>query len=156
MKAEYANPFIRSATTVFEKEIGISLSRKELVKLDSPQPSLPISIVIGVTGPIRGQVVYSVDENFAEKVAKAMLPNKLPAEVRKMINSAISEIANMITGQASIALAGENDKIDITPPAVFSGPGMRIDFLSIPTVSLKFLSEIGALEINIALTEARG
>ncbi|MDF1567163.1 MAG: chemotaxis protein CheX [Spirochaetaceae bacterium] len=51
-------------------------------------------------------MVYSVDSNFAEKVARAMLPNKLPAEVKKMVKSAISEIANMITGQASIALAG--------------------------------------------------
>ncbi|MDF1567162.1 MAG: hypothetical protein RQ801_02205 [Spirochaetaceae bacterium] len=44
--------------------------------------------------------------------------------------------------------------IDITPPAVFSGPGLHMDFLDISTISLKFLSEIGALEINIALTEA--
>jgi chemotaxis protein CheX len=155
MKAEFANPFIRSAKMIFEKEIGITLSRKEIVKLAKPAPSLPVSIVIGVTGPVRGQVVYSVDTNFAEKVARAMLPNKLPAEVKKMVNSAISEIANMITGQASIELAGASDTIDITPPAVFSGPGMKVDFLDIPTISLKFLSEIGSLEINIALSEAK-
>ncbi|MDT8297086.1 MAG: ATP-binding protein, partial [Spirochaetaceae bacterium] len=49
MKAEYANPFINSAKLIFEKEIGIKLSRKELVKLKNPLPSLPVSIVIGVT-----------------------------------------------------------------------------------------------------------
>lgn len=153
MKAEYANPFIRSAKLIFEKEVKINLSRKELIKKDKPSPTLPVSIVIGVTGPVRGQVVYSMDKDFAFSTAKAMMPNMLPNEVRKIINSAVSEIANMITGRASMEMAGENEMIDITPPAVFTGPGMRMDFLNIPTISLSFISEIGVLEINVALTE---
>ena len=32
MKAEYANIFIRSAVTVFQQEVNIHLSRKDLVK----------------------------------------------------------------------------------------------------------------------------
>jgi chemotaxis protein CheX len=82
-----------------------------------------------------------------------MLPDKLPAELKKLTNSAVSELANIITGQASIALAGENDRIDITPPAVFLGGAASIDFLSLQTICLSFISEIGSLEINIALTE---
>jgi chemotaxis protein CheX len=153
MRAEYANPFIRSAKLIFEKEIKITLNRKDLVKKSKPSPTMPVSIVIGVTGPVRGQVVYSMDDNFAYNVTKAMMPNKLPHDIKKMINSAVSEIANMITGRASMEMAGENDLIDITPPAVLTGPGMHMDFLNIPTISLSFLSGIGVLEINIALTE---
>ncbi len=153
MKVEFANIFIRSAIEVFQKETNITLSRQSLVKKNAPVPSLPVSIVLGITGYLRGQVVYSLDENFAYNVAKAMLPNKLPAEIRKLTNSAVSEIANIITGQASIALAGEKMKIDLTPPAVFSGTGMSVDFLSIPTICLRMISEIGVIEINVALTE---
>ena len=107
MKAEYANPFIKSAKLIFEKEIKINLNRKDLVKKEKPAPTLPVSIVIGVTGPVRGQVVYSMDDNFAYSVTKAMMPNKLPNDIRKMINSAVSEVANMITGRASMLMAGE-------------------------------------------------
>lgn len=153
MKAEYANPFITSAVKVFRKEIGIELSRKSLIKKTSPMPSQDISIIIGVTGPIKGQVVYSMDINFAEAVCKAMLPGKVPAEVRKMTHSAVSELANMITGMASIDLAGEDQLINITPPTVFSGPALRVDFLNLPTISLGFISQMGSMEINIALTE---
>ena len=53
MKAEYANVFIRSAVGVFSQEIGVTLSRKSLVRKSAPVPSLPISIVIGITGAIR-------------------------------------------------------------------------------------------------------
>lgn len=154
MKAEYANPFIRGAKLTFEKEVNITLNRKDLKKKTAPVPSLPVSIIIGVTGAVKGQIVYSMDKNFAFAVAKAMMPNKLPAEIKQMVNSAVSEIANMITGQASIDLAGENKMIDITPPAVVSGPALEVDFLSVPTIALSFISEIGVLEINVALTES--
>ncbi|HKJ84695.1 MAG TPA: chemotaxis protein CheX [Spirochaetia bacterium] len=156
MKAEYANVFVRGATTVFTQEVGVNLSRTGLTRKNAPVPNLPISIVIGITGGIRGQVVYSMDQTFAYAVTKAMIPNKLPSELKKLTNSAVSEIANMITGQASIALAGENDLIHLTPPAVFSGSDMTVDFLSIPTICLSFISEIGSMEINIAFTEGGG
>jgi len=154
MKAEYANVFISSAVTVFRREFHVGLSRKGLTRKNAPVPSLPIAIVIGVTGAIRGQVVYSMDSNFAFSVTKAMIPNKLPTELRKLTNSAVSETANMITGQASIALAGEDQLIHLTPPAVFTGTDMKVDFLSIPTICLTLISEIGSLEINIAFTES--
>lgn len=154
MKAEFANPFISAAMNTFQKEIGVKLNRNELKLKDSPVPSKPVSIIIGVTGAVRGQVVYSMDDNMAFEVTKAMLPGKLPAELKKLTNSAVSELANIITGQASIMLAGDRDKIDITPPAVVIGTDIKMDFLAIQTIHLHFLSEIGSLELNIAMTEA--
>ena len=153
MKADLANPFISAAVGVFQKEIGVKLTRRDLKLKDSPVPGQAISIIIGVTGPVKCQVVYAMDDNFAFAVAKSMLPGKLPAEIKKFINSSIAEMANMITGAASITLAGENKKIDITTPAVFTGPGVRMDFLNLPTICLSFISEIGSFELNIALTE---
>ncbi len=153
MKAEYANIFIRSAVHVFKKELGISLSRQSLVRKDAPLPGMPVCIVIGITGAVRGQVVYSIDRSFAQDITHAMVPNKLPNELRKYVNSAVGEIGNMVTGQASIALAGQDKIIQLTPPAVFTGAEIWFDFLQTPTVSLRMLSEMGVLEINIALTE---
>lgn len=151
MKAEHANIFVRSAVYVFEKELGIKLSRQSLVRKETPVPGLPICIVLGITGAMRGQVVYAVDKSFAHDIAHVMLPNKLPSQVQKLVNSALGEIANMITGQASIALAGQDKIIQLTPPAVFTGQDIWFDFLRVPTVSLRMLSEMGILEINIAL-----
>ena len=153
MKAEYANPFIQAAVDVFLKEAGVKLSRKDLKLKNSPAPSFPVAIILGATGAIRGQVVYSMDENFAYELTKAMLPGKLPADLKKLVNSAISELANMITGRASIELAGDHDVIHITPPAVFTGSFVSMDFLALPTITIGFLSAIGGLEISIALTQ---
>ncbi len=153
MKAEYANIFIRSAVYVFEKELGIKLTRQSLMRKEAPLPGLPVCIILGITGSMRGQVVYSVDRSFAQDITHAMIPNKLPSELRKLVNSAVGEIANIITGQASIALAGQDKVIQLTTPAVFTGSDIWFDFLRVPTVSLRMLSEMGVLEINIALVE---
>lgn len=156
MKAEYANIFVRSAVHVFQKELGISLTRNSLHKKNAPIPSLPVAIVLGITGFLRGQVVYSIDTDFALDIAHVMVPNKLPSELKTLMNSAVGEIANMVTGQASIALAGSDNIINLTPPAVFSGRDMMVDFLAIPTVCLQMLSQMGVLEINIAFNETGG
>ena len=153
MKAEFANPFIKAAVDVFEKEAGVKLSRKDLRLKTSAAPSFPVAIILGATGAIRGQVVYSMDENFAFELTRRMLPGKLPADLKKLVNSAISELANMITGRASIELAGDHDVIHITPPAVFTGSFLSVDFLTLPTITLGFLSAIGGFEVNIALIQ---
>lgn len=153
MKAEYANIFIRSAYHVFKKELNINLTRNSLYRKDAPLPNLPVCIVLGITGAVRGQVVYAIDRSFAQDITHAMIPNKLPSELKKYVNSAVGEIANMITGQASIALAGKDKIIQLTPPAVFTGAQIWFDFLQTPTVALRMLSEMGVLEINIALVE---
>lgn len=75
MKAEYVNIFITSAVSVFKKELSIHLSRRDLTKKEAPIPTLPISIIIGITGSLSGQVVYSMDESFAFKVACAQVSN---------------------------------------------------------------------------------
>ena len=152
MKAEHANIFVRSAVYVFETELNIRLSRQSLVRKETPVPGLPICIVLGITGAMRGQVVYAVDKSFAHDITHVMLPNKLPSQIQKLVHSALGEIANMITGQASIALAGQDKIIQLTPPAVFTGQDIWFDFLRVPTISLRMLSEMGVLEINIALT----
>jgi chemotaxis protein CheX len=154
MKAEFANPFIKAAVDVVASELKVKLSRKELMLKTKPEPTLPTFIIIGVTGFVQGQVVYAMDSNFSYEVAKAMLPGKLPADLKKLEHSAVCELANMITGKASIELAGERNIINITPPAVFTGDAIKIDFLNLPTISLSFISSVGVIEVNIALTQA--
>jgi len=156
VNANYANIFIKSAVHVFQKEAGIILSRMGLEAKKNPKPYRPIAIVIGVTGFLNGQIVYAMDTDLANSITRAMLPNYLNGHREILVNSSISEIVNIITGQASIALAGSMEKLHITPPVVIMGPDIVFDFVNIPTIALNLLSEVGILEINIALAENVG
>ena len=52
-----------------------------------------------------------------------------------------------------IGVAYNRAGIELTPPAVFTGRDIKVDFLNIPTLALSMISEIGVMEINIAFTE---
>ena len=82
-----------------------------------------------------------------------MLPGKLPFEQKKMLTSCVGELGNMISGKATIELAGANSIVEITPPTVVVGKINRIDFHEVPTISLIMDSTAGAVEINIAFLE---
>lgn len=153
MNADIANIFVRAAVYVFEKEVGVTMKRHSLVKKNTPIPGLPISIILGVTGSLRGQVVYSMGRDSATDITRSMVSTHLPSRIAQLVNSAVGEIANMITGRATIELAGRNEALLLTPPAVFIGEDLWLDFLKAPTVSLRLESSIGVLEINIALKE---
>lgn len=151
MNVNYAIPFVDAAIITFSRELNADLKRHSLIAKNSPLPSLPISIVIGVTGMVKGQIVYSLDNNTATSITRCMIPHKLLNELPKYVNSAISELANIITGQAGIKLADCGLSIEITPPSVLMG-NISMDFLTIPTLCLNMISIFGSMEINIALT----
>lgn len=156
MKAQHANVFVDGAKKVFKQELGVTLTRQSITKKDKPRPGRPVCIVIGITGDMRGQVVYALDHEFAMDIAHQMMPDTLPSVLKKLTASAVGELGNMITGQASIALAGDDKELSLTPPAVFIGRDIVVNFLKMPTISLNMLCEMGVLEINIALSDEGG
>ncbi|RLW68841.1 MAG: hypothetical protein B6D68_02935 [spirochete symbiont of Stewartia floridana] len=148
---EYTSHLVRSTEMIFEEEAHLDLKRKDIERKNELAPAKPITIVIGVSGSVNGQIVFSMERDFAYLVTEAMMVNGNPDEVGQMVNSAICEIANMITGRATIEWAGDDGRITVTPPAIFIDSDMEAEFLQVPTVSLNFASEIGALEIDLAL-----
>ena len=115
---------------------------------------MPLAIIIGfVASFFKGQVVYSMDQEVGIAIAKKMMPDMLPIQQKEMMFSALGELANMISGKASIILAGNEERIDITPPLVARGD-VNFNFLKVPTTVLVCDSVLGALAINIAFQES--
>ena len=60
-----------------------------------------IAVIIGITGEMHGQVILSLKEDVACNIASHMLKG-LPVPVfNDMAKSAVSELANMILGNAA-------------------------------------------------------
>ena len=65
--------------------------------------------------------------------------------------SAISELGNMIAGNAATVFASNNIRIDITPPGYYDGSsyqGQGNQMLSIP-----FCSDAGSISVDIFIAE---
>ena len=60
LNAEYVNPFLEAASAVFKAILNVDLRRGKLIIKESPIPSLDIAILIGITGGVTGEIVYSM------------------------------------------------------------------------------------------------
>jgi chemotaxis protein CheX len=117
MQAAYINPFLMSSCTVIESLIQV---KPTLGELKIKQIEVGIDYVwlrIGIVGGMTGDIVFGFPEQVALKIASAMMGGYALTEFDELSRSAISELANMISGNASTLLYNQGIVIDITPPA---------------------------------------
>jgi len=155
MEVEYINPFIISAVDIFEKVAQIELRKSEVKVTMGTHPTNEICIVFGVVGYLTGQVVYSFKTHTAQRVVSCMMPDSKPEKQAEYFESALSSLANMITGRATILLAGKTHVIQITPPTINVRNKENVEFVNFPTICANFSSRFGTLEINVALRTTR-
>ena len=68
--------------------------------------------------------------------------------------SVLGEIANMITGNATTALAKAGYPCNISPPVIFEPAGSRLTTMSGPQIMVTFTSDLGPLAVRIGLYES--
>lgn len=115
------NPFLKSATSVIETVCAIS-SKIDKPKLkDTSFTDDSVLILLGVTGQLEGQVILEFSEQNAKTLASKMMMGYEVPNLDDMAMSAISELGNMIMGNAATIFSNQNTLIDITPPTVARG-----------------------------------
>jgi len=74
-----------------------------------------IDIAIGLVGDLQGEVIYRFPASTSLNMVKIMSGMEFEA-VDVFVTSAISEIANIISGNVITSLSDNNMKCDILPP----------------------------------------
>ncbi|THF76906.1 chemotaxis protein CheX [Cohnella fermenti] len=118
MKAEFINPFLESARHVIEQMVQIKPSTGQLSVKDIQFIDHYVWIQIGMTGQMSGNIVFGLSETVALKIISAMMGGFTITEIDEIGKSAISELGNMISGNASTMLYNQGVQVDITPPRV--------------------------------------
>ena len=83
-----------------------------------------------------------------------MLGEEVEAVADELGFSALGEIANMITGNASTHLAELGYDCDITPPVIIEPAGSKVTTLGRAQINVTFVSDLGRLIVRISLKEA--
>ncbi|MEE8443491.1 MAG: chemotaxis protein CheX [Dehalococcoidia bacterium] len=150
MKEEYINAFLSPAIMVWQKELQsvLQLTGAEAVSHQFTTDSL--TAVIGVSGQLRGNVLYGFDHGTARAVAGKMVGHEV-IEFDEMSLSAIGEIANMITGNAATQLSNTGATVDISPPVLIEPAGSKFTTTAGQQILVKFTSDLGPLHIRISL-----
>ena len=152
MKAKYINPLIGSSKTVLENWINnkdILIGKPKLKK--SPQKFNDILVNIGITGDIKGQVIFGFKYSTFFNIAGKMMMSNIK-EVNEMSKSAVGELVNMIMGHTSTSFSNNNVITDITTPVIYEG---KIDMTSsLQFLCIPFEIEDSLLEIFLTLEES--
>ncbi|MCL6471348.1 MAG: chemotaxis protein CheX [Firmicutes bacterium] len=152
LKVEFVNPFLEAAFEVFEAETRLKLEKGPLSIQKSSLTSQEVSVLIGVTGEIHGQVIYGMSSKTAKKIAAEMIGKAVPL-MDELAQSAISELGNMITGLATVKFGDTYSNLAITPPTLIIGTNVLISTVDIQRLYIVLMSEIGDIEVSIALKE---
>lgn len=148
MKAEYINPFLESARMVIEQMIQIRPSTGQLTLKDIKFVDHYVWIQIGLTGQMNGDIVFGLSESVAMKMISAMMGGFVITEIDEMGKSAISELGNMISGNASTMLYNQGVHVDITPPRVVDLSSIQArKALTVPLI----MEGIGEMEIQVLI-----
>lgn len=151
-RVELIAPFVEAAARVIQQECGEAVGRGQLHRVRSPQTSNDISALIAITGGVAGLVIYSLSEETALGFASRMIGETV-SELDALAQSAIAELANMITGQAGIALEKNGFPSDMSPPVLLLGKGSSIATLNLTRLVVPLVVSFGEFTIDIAVKE---
>lgn len=121
ISVEHINPFLISAQQILLQVCNIQTKLGTLSKDNLSIDGEPLFIMLGVTGEISGQVCIVFDIDVAKDIASRMMMGMPVTEIDDMAKSALSELGNMIMGNAATLLSNKNFRIDITPPTLGMG-----------------------------------
>ncbi|GGD49380.1 chemotaxis protein CheX [Paenibacillus nasutitermitis] len=151
MKAEYINPFLESAIIVIEQVAQIRPAAGQLGIKDVKFVENHIWIQIGLNGQMTGDIVFGLSEEVAMKMISAMMGGYVISEIDEMGRSAISELGNMISGNASTMLYNQGVRVDITPPKVMHS-AQAAGFKAQRALTIPLIMEgIGELDIQVLI-----
>ena len=84
MKVEYINPFYKATIDVFRIMLNLDVKRGALRAVEELEPVSEANVVIGVTGDLKGSLLYSFPKEMALEmvtIMAGMAMNKLDAFV---------------------------------------------------------------------------
>jgi chemotaxis protein CheX len=151
MKAEYINPFLESARMVIEQMVQIRPSTGQLSIRDIKFTDHHVWIQIGLTGHMTGDIVFGLSQTVALRIISAMMGGYVITEIDEMGKSAISELGNMISGNASTMLYNQGVHVDITPPKIMESH-INAGFVTRRALAVPLIMDgIGEMEIQVLI-----
>lgn len=158
MRVEYINPFVETSYRVLKEVLeGSDVKRGDLYLKSTAMPVMGVAALVGLAGDVEGRVLFDMTFETALNIASKMNMEKM-TKFDDMAKATISELANIITGQAVTKLHELGFKFDLTPPALFAGENMEIAALSggqesVEALIVPLITECGKIEVNVAIRE---
>ena len=113
--------------------------------------SLDVIAVVGLSQQLRGNVAYAMSQETAKKFASVMMMGMPVEQLDEMSQSAISEASNMITANAAMTLESQGISVNISPPTLVIGQGVKVRISQVQSLIVEIVTEAGVIEVILGL-----
>ncbi|WP_378951721.1 chemotaxis protein CheX [Pelosinus sp. sgz500959] len=151
MDAKMINPFIEAILYIMPQLGFQNITKGKLLVKDQFMESKGVTVLVGLTDAMRGNVAYNMTEDTAKKIASTMMMGMPVAEMDEMAQSAISELTNMVTGNAATNFEKYGIKVDISPPTLVVGSDFKAKVSSNKFIVVEMIVDSLLIELNIGL-----
>ena len=150
MDVNLINPFINSFLNVMP-QLGFKEVKKEGISVKGKDiKSLGVMLILSIVGDIKGTIIYSLDVESAKQIASVMMMGFPVTELDDMAQSALSELSNMLTANASTNFAESGTNINISTPTLMHGNDFEAKVNTDKNLCISILVDNIPIEINVA------
>ena len=151
MDAKLVNPFVDAFVAVMP-QMGFPEPKRAKMSVKTKNAiSLGVAVIVGFTKQLRGNIVYNMSEDTAKFIASTMMMGMPVENFDEMAQSAISEMSNMLTANASINFSNDGINVDISVPTMMYGEEIEINLQKDNIVCIDFDVDGIVLSVNVAL-----
>lgn len=151
MHAKILSPFLEAIFEVLP-EIGCSDVKQGKLNLKERLiASLEVTAIVGLSDDLQGNVAYCMSGDTAKNMASIMMMGMPVGDLDEMAQSAIAEMANMITARASTAFSGLGSVVRISPPVLITGENVTVMVSQVRTFCIEIITGAGIIEVNVGL-----
>lgn len=146
MENRLCHAFVDATRNVFN--LMLNISEISAQPAESFQCDEEIDIAIGIVGDLQGEVIYRFPVATSLNMVSVMSGMQF-AEVDDFVTSAVSEIANIISGNVLTALSDGDVKCEILPPVLCQREAKDYEI----TTSCCIGTAVGEICLEIGLTK---
>jgi chemotaxis protein CheX len=150
VKFEYIKPFVDSTIRVLDEVLQSDISKGKIALVNIDEIYGEIVIVIKVEGDSDGDIVLNMDNETAVNISNIMLGERSES-LDTMSMDAISELANMMAGNAASALTDNGFEIRIAPPLIVARDAIIKKMSGLEIFQVPLYTESGEITMNAVL-----
>lgn len=151
MDVKMINPFIDAIMRIMPQLGFLNIIKGNVSIGEQFVESKGITVIVGLTDGLRGNVAYNMSKETAMQIASKMMMGMPVVELDELAQSAISELTNMITGNAATNFEGEGLKVDISPPSLVVGEKFKARVSNSKFLVIEMIVDSLPIELNIGL-----
>ncbi len=150
MKMELIQPFINAADAVLSQTLQCPTRIGDVAMEEEAYRRKGMAATVVIQGDIEGRVIFDIEAPTATRVASALAGSELQ-ENDDLVRETVSELANLVIGNAVTTLNDQGFRFKINPPQVHSADQGMKSTEDTEALVMAFDTPAGCVYMNIAM-----